>query len=88
MSPELKAAINVAARAAAEAAVKRTMLTMGVDITTARGVRDTQQDMSFLRRLRLVTDSRNAKFIVIAFSTVMAILGAGATTLVQQYLGK
>jgi len=88
MSPELKAAINVAARAAAEAAVKRTMLTMGVDITTARGVRDTQQDMSFLRRLRLVTDSRNAKLIVIVFSTVMAILGAGATTLIQQYLGK
>jgi hypothetical protein len=88
MSPELKAAINVAARAAAETAVKRTMITMGVDITTVRGVKDTQQDMAFLRRLRLVTDSRNAKLIVIVFSTVMAILGAGATTIVQQWLGK
>jgi hypothetical protein len=88
MSPEVKTAITVAARAAAETAVKRTMLTMGVDISTVRGVRETQQDMAFLRRLRLVTDSRNAKLIVIVFSTVMAILGAGATTLVQQYLGK
>ncbi len=83
MSPEVRQAIRVAA----DAAAKRTLLTMGIDVTTARGIKETQKDMAFLHRLRLVTESRNAKFIVIVFSTAMAILGAGATTIVQQYLG-
>jgi hypothetical protein len=87
---ETKAAIDRAARLAGErageAAVKKTLLTLGIDASTPAEIREFQKDMAQARRNRLAVEGRGRYFIII-FSTGMTVLGAGLTMLIQRIFG-
>lgn len=77
MDPAIKLVINTTARAAADAAVKRTLLTLGVDASKPSEVQKFQQDVSFMRRARLFAQSTQARVMVGALSISLTLVGAG-----------
>lgn len=83
---ETKAAIDLAARRAGEAAVKKTLLTLGIDASTPAEVREFQKDMAQARKNRLAVEGRGKYFIII-FSTGMTVLGAVITMTIQRIFG-
>lgn len=83
---ETKAAVDYAARRASEAAVKKTLLTLGIDASTAAEVREVQKDFIHLRNNRLAVGSRG-KYWVVIFSTGMTVLGAVLTMTIQRIFG-
>lgn len=87
MSAETRQAIEAAARRAADSAVKKTLLTMGVDVSTPAELRELQQDMAFLRTLRLLSGKRSARVIIIIVSTLATFVGALALFIVQKAFG-
>lgn len=88
MSPETKRAIDTAARRSARAAVKETLLTLGIDASTGSAVQEVQKDMSALRRFRLVSEARGPRVVLIVFSTLMTVVGAVATFVIQKAMGQ
>lgn len=83
----IAAAAKAAATAAANKAVGKTFLLLGIDAETPAQVKEAQQDFAWLRRLRLLTTERSGKYWLIVFSTVMGVLGSATTLLIQQLFG-
>lgn len=88
VDPEVKLLIERASRAAANSAVKQTLLTLGIDASNPRAIRESQRDQAYLRRIRVLTEVRGAKYWVIVFGTIMSVVGAVLTTLAHQMLGR
>lgn len=78
MDAATKLLINATARATADATVKRTLLTLGVDASNAPEVRKFQQDLAFLHRFRAFMQSASAKVMIGALSISLTLVGAGA----------
>lgn len=86
MDRDTRAAVNAAAKRAAEEAVKRTFLTLGVDVSTAHEVKELQQDFILLRQQRLAIGNRG-KYWVLAFTTGLTVLGTLLGWTGQKLLG-
>lgn len=86
MDTATRAAVNAAASKAADIAVRRTFLTLGVDVSTPHEVRELQQDFALLRSTRLARGGRG-KYVLVVFSTLMTIIGAAVTMTVQHLFG-
>lgn len=87
MSVEVKQAIDRAALRASRAAVRETLLTLGIDASSPDAIREAQQDFAFVRKLRLVSNVKALRYPVIVFSAAMTLVGAVATLIVQKFLG-
>lgn len=87
MTTETKQAIDRAALRASRAAVKETLLTLGIDASSPEAIREAQQDFAFVRKLRLISNVRSLRYPVIVFSAAMTLLGAVAALVVQKFLG-
>ena len=83
MQKEIEVYINQAAQRAAEEAVTRTLMRYGLD--TSNPI-EMQKDFGYWRDVRLAAESRKAKFVVVAFSTLMSLLGAVALLGIQHAL--
>lgn len=88
LSAETKRAIDAAARRAADSAVKKTLLTLGVDASTGPSIQEVQQDMAFLRRTRVLSTMRSTKIALAGVGAGMTLLGSIATMAVQKLLGQ
>lgn len=79
IDPETMRAIESAAEKAAKRATTRAvrdvMLALGIDARTPTAVLEHQSDSAFLRRVRLASESRPAKFGFAIFSAVLSLIG-------------
>ena len=83
MDDNVKSYINETAKTVAEETVTRTLIRYGLD--TSNPV-EMQRDFAYWRDVRLAAESRKAKFVVVAFSTLMSLLGALALLAIQHGL--
>jgi hypothetical protein len=86
MDSTTKLLINATARATADATVKRTLLSLGVDASSPREVRKFQQDIAWLHRFRSFMQSASAKIMIGALSVALTLVGAGAGHLINSTL--
>lgn len=85
ISPELRAAINLAANQAAEQATQKVLLTLGVNASDPSSVTEHQKDNAFVRRLRKEAETSSGK-IRMALIGGMISLGGGIVALVVENL--
>jgi len=83
LSAEAKAAIELSAGMAAEIAVQKTLLTLGVDASTPAGIQEHQQDMAFIRKWRLTSEKKSLKVTLILIAAGLSLL-SGATMLILE----
>lgn len=87
LTSEEKSIISLAAKQAADRAIKQTFLTMGVDISTPDAIKELQQDNAWVRRWRMATSERSGRVWLIVFSTLMGVVGSAVTLFIQQLMG-
>jgi hypothetical protein len=87
LSPEVKQAINYTADRAAERAVKRTLMTVGINTLSGESIQESQRDMAMLRRFRLTMEARSSKvymaLLVAAMSLFNSLLVLGVQYLIS-----
>ena len=71
----IDAAAERAAKRATNRAVKQILLQLGVNAETGKDAQEHQQDMHFLRRVRVASESRPAKLVVAGVSAFLMMLG-------------
>lgn len=87
MTPEMKQAIELAAKRAADNAVKRTLLAIGIDVSTPQGVQEQQQDSAFTRSIRLAAASKSAKYWAGILALGLSVISAVVTVTIQHLFG-
>lgn len=87
LTPETKQAVELAARKAAQGAVRQTLLALGIDSSTPLGVQEQQQDMAFLRGFRRAAQGKSAKYWAAIVAFGISIASAAATVAMQHFLG-
>lgn len=87
LSPEIKSAVNYAADRAAGKAVKTTLLTIGVDATDAAAAREAQQDMHFLHRMRMTTETKSLKVWIAMVAAGLSLFNTLLVLAIQRLLG-
>lgn len=86
LSPEVKQAINYTADRAATKAVRSTLLSIGIDVTTADATREHQQDMHLLRRIRVASETRSLKVYIALVAAGLSLFNSLLVLGVQQLL--
>lgn len=88
MTAEQKRYVDYSSNRAAEKAVKKTLLTLGLDVSTDASIIEVQQDFSFVRKLRTLSADKRAQYLLAAFGGIMGIIGAVVSTfLIQAFHG-
>jgi len=85
-SPEVKQAINYPAARAAAKAVRATLLTIGIDVSTGESMREHQQDMHLLRRLRVAAEAKSLKVYIALIAAGLSLFNSLLVLGVQQLL--
>jgi hypothetical protein len=86
LTTEAKQAIDLAAGLAAEMAVKKILLSLGVDASTPPGVQEHQQDWAFLRKMRLTIEGRKAKIVLLIIATCFSLTSGVALFIVERLI--
>lgn len=86
LSPEVKQAINYTADRAAAKAVRATLLTIGIDVSTGESMREHQQDMHLLRRLRVAAEAKSLKVYIALIAAGLSLFNSLLVLGVQQLL--
>lgn len=84
LPPEVRAAVKAAAIVAANTAIKATLLTMGVDISSPEAVKEMQEDMAYLRNLRSAGTSKSVIYWTAIFSIGSSIVTAIIVLVIRQ----
>jgi hypothetical protein len=87
MSAEVKRYIDLAVRRAARAAVKETLLTLGIDASTPAAVREAQQDNAWLRRTRSLANLQVTRWVIGGIAAVCSAGGAVAAMAINKVIG-
>lgn len=69
---ELSAQEQKEIRDAVAAGVRDVLLEIGIDVSSPRGVQETQQDMHFLRRYRKTAEASRRWVVLTAIGTIVA----------------
>lgn len=86
LSPQLRRAINDAAKKAAIEAVEAVMIRLGINTETGEALIMAQDDMRFVRKLRLSTETTGQQYKLLGVGTLLTIFGSLATLGVQSLL--
>lgn len=76
LSPEVKTAINYTADRAAAKAVRTTLLSIGIDTSTGESMREHQQDMHLLRRLRVASEAKSLKIYIALIAAGLSLFNS------------
>jgi hypothetical protein len=88
LSPaEIKRMIDAAARRSARAAVKETLITLGIDASTSEAIRESQQDFAWVRRTRTLSNLKTTRWVIGGIAAFTALAGSAAAMLVDRFLG-
>lgn len=84
LTPELRAAVKAAAIVAANAAIRTTLLTMGVDISSPEAVKEMQEDMAYLRNMRTEGSERATFYWTAVIGVGSAVIASILTLFIRQ----